>query len=225
LTFPEGLDIKRYASIIQQEMNLDSAKFYSLCYDKDILAKYGIFQDNALGYLLPNTYTFFMDDKEPQILEKLLSEFAGFWTEENIAKAKAMNMTVHQITTLASIVEAETPSVSERKTVAGLYMNRLKNGWLLQADPTVQFAIGEKRRVLYKDLEIDNAYNTYKYAGLPPGPINNPSRTSLEAVLDYEQHKWFYMVAVGDGSGKHNFSEDINGHTENIRIFRKNARG
>ncbi len=223
VTFPEGLGIKKYASAISQEMNLDSAKFVNICKDKGVLASYGINQESALGYLMPNTYTFFMDDKEADIVAKLLGEFANFWTVENIAKAKILNLSIHEVHTLASIVEAETPVESERATVAGLYLNRLEHGWLLQADPTVQYAIGEKRRVLYKDLEIDNPYNTYKYGGLPPGPINNPGQKSLEAVLNPEKHKWYYMVAVGDGSGKHNFSEDLAGHSKNIRIFKKNV--
>ncbi len=222
LTFPEGLKTEKYASVIQQEMNLDSAKFVKICKDKSILAKYGINQDNALGYLIPNTYTFFMDATESDIFEKLMSEFKKYWTQANIQKAKDLKLSIHEVHTLASIVEAESPVANERPKVAGLYLNRLKNNWLLQADPTVQFAIGEKRRVLYKDLEIDNRYNTYKYAGLPPGPINNPGESALDAVLNPEKHKWYYMVAVGDGSGKHNFAEDITGHSKNIRIFKKN---
>ncbi len=222
ITFPEGLKIEKYASLVAKEMNLDSAKFVGMCKDPSLLAKYGINQDNALGYMIPDTYTFFMDAKESDIFERLLSEFKKYWTNANIKKAKDLGLSIHEVHTLASIVEAESPVENERATVAGLYLNRLKNNWLLQADPTVQFAMGEKRRVLYKDLEIDNPYNTYKYAGLPPGPINNPGVSALNAVLNPEKHKWFYMVAVGDGSGKHNFAENMTGHSKNIRIFKKN---
>lgn len=131
-------------------------------------------------------------------------------------------MSRHQVVTLASIVEAETPVLEERPRVAGVYINRLEKGMLLQADPTVQYALNKFSRLTYSDLNYDSPYNTYRYAGLPPSPINSPSKSSIDAVLNYEKHNFIYFVAKGDGSGLHNFARTYEEHLKNVSLYRKN---
>jgi len=132
-------------------------------------------------------------------------------------------LNIHQILTLASIIEAETPVISERKRVSGVFHNRLKKKMPLAADPTIQYALGtHKKRLLYSDLEVDSPYNTYKNAGLPPGPINSPSYSSIEAALTPEVHNYLFFVAKGDGSNTHNFAKNYDEHQNNRKIFNKN---
>jgi len=222
VTFPEGISYLEFASIAKNELDADSAYFVELCKDSAILDKYGINAKNIEGFLLPETYNFFVNTPEEIILEKAINQGKKIWSEENVLKAKKVGLTPYQVITLASIVEAETPVMSEAPTVAGLYLNRLNKGMMLQADPTVQFAMGEKRRVLYKDLEIKNAYNTYQNVGLPPGPINNPGRNAILAVLNPEKHSYIFMVAKGDGSGQHNFAKSESEHFSNVAKYRAN---
>lgn len=149
-------------------------------------------------------------------------EYKNYWTQERKDKASKINFTPLQVSILASIVEAETKKKDEAKTVAGVYVNRLNQNEPLQADPTVVFAIGDftKKRILFKDLEFDSPYNTYKYTGLPPGPINLPTLNSLEAVLNYEKHKYIFFCAKEDFSGYHAFAETYQDHLKNAERYR-----
>jgi len=153
-----------------------------------------------------------------------LKHHQDIWTTENEEKLKNSGLSKLELLTIASIVQAETPLESELETVAGLYLNRVKIGMMLQADPTVQFALGDKKRLLYKDLEYDSPYNTYKYAGIPPGPINNPGKAAILATLNPEKHNYLYMVAFGDGSGSHYFAKTVREHNNNVIKYKK-ARG
>ena len=150
-------------------------------------------------------------------------EYDRFWNEERRQKAVAINLTPAEVTTLASIVQSETAQTDELRRVAGLYINRLKKGMLLQADPTVKYAVGDFsiRRVLDKHLEVESPYNTYKNAGLPPGPISFPETVSIEAVLNYEDHDFIYMAAKEDFSGYHNFAKTLREHNRNAVRYRK----
>lgn len=157
----------------------------------------------------------------------MLKEYNRFWNEERLAKAKALNLTPDEVMTMASIVQKETAKVDERKRVAGVYMNRLKVGMPLQADPTVIYAIKLTsgnfdqiiKRVLYKDLEIDSPYNTYKYTGLPPGLITMPDITSIDAVLNHEKHDYFYFVADVKNFGYHKFAKTLAQHNFNRQEY------
>lgn len=222
VTIQEGLKLEEIAQLFAYKMsNIDSLKFMELTKDSLLLKEFEIESDNVLGYLLPNTYDFYLNDNEERIIRKLLQENKILWSEQRLQKLQESKLTKHEVLTLASIVEAETPLKSEASTVAGLYLNRLKIGMLLQADPTVQFVLGKKQRVLYKHLEIKHPYNTYVYEGLPPGPINNPGLIAIDAVLKPEKHDYLYMVSIGDGSGKHYFSRNHSEHISFVNDYRK----
>jgi UPF0755 protein len=164
-----------------------------------------------------------------QFMDRMLKENKIFWTEQRLKKAEAIGLTPVQVATLASIVEEETAVNEEKPMVAGLYINRLKKGMLLQADPTVKFSLKEfgLRRILFKHLEVDSPYNTYKYAGLPPGPIRIPSIAGIESVLNYAHHNYLYMCAKEDFSGTHNFAVTSAQHAANARKYQQalNRRG
>ena len=151
------------------------------------------------------------------------TEYERFWNESRTEKAKKINLSKEQVMALASIVQKETAKVEERPRVAGVYINRLKAGMLLQADPTVIYAIKREsgdynqiiKRVLYKDLELDSPYNTYKYAGVPPGPITMPDISSIDAVLNPEKHDYYYFVADVTNFGYHKFAKSLAQHNVN----------
>lgn len=224
ITIPEGLTNEEIADIFANKLHLNPQNFLALTKSDSLLNAWDIKSSSAIGYLLPETYDFYGDETEQMVIDKLLKYETNFWTEDNINKLQKMNLSKNELLTLASIVQAETPLKSELPKVAGLYLNRLKIGMLLQADPTVQFALGMKKRLLKGDLLIDNPYNTYKYVGLPPGPINNPGKDALNACLNPQKHDYLYMVAVGDSTGAHNFAVNIAGHERNVTKYKK-ARG
>lgn len=184
----------------------------------------GLSSETVLTLFIPNTYKLNWNTSAKQFVERMQNEYKKFWTEERKTKAKAINLTQTQVSILASIVQAEQLMFpEERPTIAGLYLNRLRIGMGLQSDPTLIYAIGDFTitRVLAKDKEVDSPYNTYKYAGLPPGPICIPDISSIDAVLNYEKNDYFYMCAKEDFSGKHNFAKTLSAHNENAEKYRK----
>ena len=215
------MNIFEYASIFKNKLNIDSTEFINLSHNKELLAKYNIKANSIEGYIYPSTYNFIPNTPISKILNTLLSEQVSKWKESYEQQANFLGFSKHQIITLASIVEAETTVPDERAKVSGLYHNRLRINMLLQADPTVQYAIGSKSRLTKNDLKIDNPYNTYRYVGLPPAPINNPSLNSIIATLYPEDNNYLYMVAKNDGSGLHNFSESYNRHLDYVKQFKK----
>ncbi len=223
VTIPEGIWQHKLASLLQSELKLDSARIMKLSKDKRFLRSLGIKANTLEGYLLPETYYFFVGAREEEILRKLKSEMDKLFDSEFAKRQmQKLGMSKHEILTLASIVEGETNKPDEYRTIAGVYYNRLKKGIRLQADPTIQYLKRNRRkynRILYKDLEIDSPYNTYKYAGLPPGPINNPGKEAVLAALDPEEHKYYYFVA--DGTGGHKFAKSLNQHIRNVNSYRK----
>ncbi len=223
ITYPEGITLADFASITARNLDIDSAEFISLCKDAEILKEYGIKSKTAEGYLMPETYNFFWKTPVREVVIKLLDQFRITWESIN-DKSNLKNMTQHEILTLASIVEAETPVKQERPIIAGVYLNRLRIGMKLEADPTVQYALKGKKRLTYKDLTVDNPYNTYEYKGLPPGPINSPSKSSIEAALKPTKNDFIFFVAVGDGSGRHNFAKNFTQHQINRSKYKKNLR-
>ncbi len=221
VTIPEGSWQPNVASIFQKELGIDSTKFMRLSYNKNFVRGLGINADKLEGYLLPDSYYFFEDAKAENVIRKLVSETFNYFDEEKRKRAEELGFTIHQILTLASIIEAETSVSSEYKTVSGVYHNRLKKGMPLQADPTVQYLIRNRKNpiVLLKDLEIDSDYNTYKRRGFPPGPINNPGKRAIDAALYPEKNNYYYFVA--NGNGGHNFSTSLSEHLQNVREYRK----
>jgi len=226
VTFPEGWSLKEYASLIQRVVESDSAEFMRWASNDSLLKARGIEGANVEGYLMPNTYEFFWKESPRRILDKLLNAQQQLWNNSFKSMADAKNQSRHRVLTLASIVEAETPVPSERTRVAGVYENRLLKGMKLDSDPTVQYGLGGiKRRLLYRDLESNSPYNTYKFTGLPPGPINNPGAKSIEAALNPENHRYIYFVAKPNGSGEHIFSENYAQHQRAVADYRRGRRG
>lgn len=179
--------------------------------------------ETVIAIFRPDTYEFYYDITAKQFFEKMYSYYVAFWTEERLAAAKETGLTPMEVCTLASIVEEENHRPKEQPRIAGLYMNRLHKDMLLQADPTVIFAIGDYsiRRVLNQHTRYESPYNTYLHKGLPPGPIRLPSTCAIEAVLHYEHHDYLYMCAKEDFSGAHNFAKTYNEHLKNARKYQE----
>lgn len=217
VSIPEGLNLLEIASIFKNKMKIDSVTFLSLCTNQKFIDSLGINSNSLEGYLYPNTYEFYQNSPPQVVIKRLTKEFNKMWAKYCSSVDKKDQ---HSLLTLASIVEAETPVISERKTVAGVYQNRINKGMKLEADPTVQYALKSKRRLLYKDLEVDNPYNTYRFKGLPPGPINSPSISSILAAISPENHSYLYFVARGDNSNLHYFSTTYSQHLESVTLYR-----
>ena len=184
--------------------------------------KYGVNLSTVLTLFIPNTYQVYWNSSPESILSRFVSEKDKFYTSAKKKKLKKLDLSADEVYTLASIVQKETLVNEEKPRVAGVYINRLKRGQLLQADPTVVFANQDFtiKRVLNRHLEIDSPYNTYKYAGLPPGPICMPDVSSIDAVLNYEKHKYLYFCASPDNSGKHQFARTLIEHNKNADRYR-----
>ncbi|MFC3197971.1 endolytic transglycosylase MltG [Parapedobacter deserti] len=211
------------ASVLASQLEPDSIAFINLLNNDSLATAYGFDAENFFSMFLPNTYEFYWNTSAERFVERMHSEYQKFWTEERRQKAAKLNLTPQEVSVLASIVKGEALHTDEMPTIAGLYINRLRKGMLLQADPTVIFANQDFsiRRVLYRHLRTDSPYNTYLYRGLPPGPIMMPSIASIDAVLNHEQHDYIYMVAKDDFSGYHNFAVTHAEHNRNARKFQQ----
>lgn len=201
----------------------------SLLHSPAVAQEYGLDTATIISLFIPNTYEFYWNTTARDFMDRMKEEYDNFWTPERLQKAEQRGMTPSEVYTLASIVKAETNKVDEMPRVAGVYLNRLNRNMPLQADPTLVYALGDFsiKRILNKDKEIDSPYNTYMYRGLPPGPINMPPIAAVDAVLNAEQHKYYYFVARDDLSGYHTFSANYNEHLKNARKYQKalNQRG
>lgn len=215
------------AENISTQIEADSISLIRAMTDSTFLATNEFTAENALCMYIPNQYEFYWNTSAEEFRERMLKEYHRFWNEERSAKAKKIGLTPIKVEILASIIQKETSQVDERPRIAGVYMNRLQRGMLLQADPTVIYAIKKEnnnfdtiiRRVLYKDLKIQSPYNTYQNTGLPPGPISMPDISSIKAVLNYEQHDYLFFVADPDRPGYHNFSETLTQHNRYKREY------
>lgn len=204
----------------------DSADIAQIMHNEETAKKYGFNKQTFCSMFIPNTYEFYWNTSAEEFIQRMADEYKSFWNEERKAKANELGLSQSEVSTLASIVESETQKNDEKPRIAGVYINRLKKGWLLQADPTVKFAVGDPtlKRILNKHLEIDSPYNTYKNIGLPPGPICIPSTSSLNAVLNYEHHSYMYFCAKEDFSGYHNFATTNAQHEANARKYHEALR-
>lgn len=209
------------AGKITRNLLLDSAEFLQKINQPDFVANYGFDTTSIVSMFLPNTYQMYWTTSVEELFEKMSKEHQKFWNKKRLDKAQEIGLEPLKISVLASIVEAETKKKDEAARVAGVYINRLRTGELLRADPTVIFAIGDFsiKRLLFKHLEFDSPYNTYKYAGLPPGLICLPSIHSLDAVLNYEKHDFIFFCAKEDFSGYHNFAVSYNEHLQNAKRY------
>lgn len=228
LTFNNQDSFEKLAGRVASQIEADSTALINAFLDADFMAKNGFDRQTAIAMYIPNSYDFYWNTDAVKFRDKMLSEFKRFWTAERTAKAKEQQLTPLQVATLASIVQKETAVIAERKTVAGLYLNRLHDFWPLQADPTIIFALKQKygqdkeyKRVLSKDLTIDSPYNTYANFGLPPGPIGMPDISSIEAVLQPEEHKYYYMCASVEKIGYHKFAKTLSEHNTNAAAYQK----
>ncbi len=233
VTFIEGWRIEEFAAALQRRQLLDGSAFLALA--QQGAATYSWLRsrpDGASleGYLFPSTYRLTEETTPQQLLDRMLQKFGEVLTPAMREQIRSQGRTIHEVVTLASIVEREAVLSGERQRIAGVYVNRLREGIGLYADPTVQYALGYqpnaetwwKRPLLFQDLEIDSPYNTYRYAGLPPGPICNPGLASLQAAIDPEAHEFFYFVAndvAGDGS--HVFARTLSEHVQNQQRYQR----
>ena len=223
LTFSNARMLNQLPKTLTQGLEIDSAELASVMLADTTASYYGFNQANFISMFIPNTYEVYWTISPKELLTRMKSEYDRFWTEERKQKAENLGMTQMEVATLASIVQGETNKMEEAPTIAGVYINRLKRKIPLQADPTLVFAIGDFtiRRILNKDKEFDSPYNTYKNRGLPPGPINLPSIPALDAVLNYEDHKYLYFCAKADFSGYHTFAKTLSEHNINARKFQR----
>lgn len=211
------------AGRISAQLEADSVELLRTFTDADFLGAQGWSSDQALLPYIPNSYEFYWNTSAHEFRNRMLTEYTKFWTATRLEQARSLDLTAEQVIALASVVHKETAKTDERPRVAGVYLNRLKKGMLLQADPTVIYAIKKEsgnfdtiiKRVLYKDLEIDSPFNTYKYAGIPPGPIAMPDISAIDAVLKPEKHKFLYFVADTENFGYHKFAETLSQHNRN----------
>jgi len=208
---------------ISKQLIFDSSNLMSHLEDTAYLTQLGFDTTTVKTMFIPNTYEFYWTATAKEYLERMKQEYDKFWTEERLKKAEKIDFSPFEVSTLASIVEKETNKNDEKATIAGVYINRLARGWKLQADPTLKYAMNNftLRRVLNRHKRIDSPYNTYKYAGLPPGPICLPSIASIEAVLNYEDHKYNYFVAKPDFSGYHTFSQTYAEHLRKAKEYQQ----
>lgn len=205
-------------------IDADSTSLSNVFNNDSIINHYGFTKTTFSTFFLPNTYECYQDITPEDFIQKMAKEYKKFWNEERIQKAKDLGMTQSEITILASIVyEEQKVKFDEQDIIAGLYINRLQSGWMLQADPTVKYAWGDPtiKRLLFKHLEIESPYNTYKHIGLPPGPISIPEPRTIDAVLNYEKHDYYYMCAKPEYSGYHNFSKTLKQHNIYAKAYQK----
>jgi UPF0755 protein len=220
VTIPEGYRARAQARIFARSVDADTARYMQLVRDPAFAGELGLEAPTLEGYLLPDSYGLYWEQDEKDILRRQVSLFKMFFTDTLAARAKELGWTVHQAVTFASIVEGEAVLDEERPVIAGVYHNRLRLGMRLEADPTIQYILPDgPRRVLYADLRLDNPYNTYRYAGLPPGPVNNPGRSSILASLYPSAHSYIFFVA--NGRGGHWFSRNYTEHQQYVRKFRR----
>ncbi len=227
LSFNNQETLEDLAQRVSIQIEADSSSLVEAMTDPKFLKENNFSNETALGMYLPNSYEFFWNTSAEQFRDRMIKEYNRFWTEARVNKAKSLNLTPNKVSILASIVQKETAKTDERPRVASVYLNRLKIGMALQADPTVIYAIKKStndfnkviKRVLYKDLELDSPYNTYKYSGLPPGLIAMPDISSIDAVLNPENHDYFYFVADVKNFGYHKFAKTLSQHNVNRQEY------
>ncbi|WP_421807029.1 endolytic transglycosylase MltG [Flagellimonas sp.] len=223
VSFNNQESLASLAGRIAEQIEADSLSLLQTLNDPDFLASTKFDEDTKLAMYIPNTYEFFWNTDAERFRDRMKTEYDRFWNDERIAKAKKLGLTPNEVSSLAAIVQKETAKVDERPRVAGVYLNRIRRGMLLQADPTVIYAVKKEtgnydtiiKRVLFRDLEMDSPYNTYKYAGIPPGPITMPDISSIDAVLNPEKHNYLYFVADVSNFGYHLFAKTLAQHNRN----------
>jgi len=229
LSFNNQETLKKLAGRISIQIEADSLSLLNAMLDETFLSKNNFNKATALGMYIPNSYEFFWNTSAEQFRDRMLKEYNRFWNDTRINKANAIGLTPSQVIALASIVYEESKKADEQPIIAGVYLNRLKVGMPLQADPTIKFAAYQLpenkgkviRRVLNVHKEIDSPYNTYKYAGLPPGLIAMPDISAIDAVLNFEKHGYYYFAADANRLGYHKFAKTLTQHNVNARDYQR----
>jgi UPF0755 protein len=214
---------EQFAGFVAKKIEPDSASIINLLDSASYVAKYGFTTDNVYTMFMPNSYQLYWNTSPDKFFKKMYANYEKFWTPERKQKATALNLTPQEVSVLASIVDAEALHDNEMPAVAGLYLNRLKKGMKLEADPTVIFALNDFtiKRVLNRYLSYNSPYNTYLHTGLPPGPIMMPSVNAVKAVLDPQKNDYLYMCAKADFSGYHAFATNVADHLVNAHKFQQ----
>ena len=219
--------LENLAGRVSEQIEADSLSLLEAFNDREFLKENDFNARTAIGMYVPNQYEFYWNTSAVEFRDRMKKEYDRFWNANRLKKAEEIGLSPREVITMASIVQKETAKVDERPKVAGVYMNRYKDGWKLDADPTVIYAIKQKtgnfdtiiKRVLYKDLELDSPYNTYKYREIPPGPIWMPDISSIDAVLNYENHDFYYFVADVKNFGYHKFAKNLAQHNRNKQEY------
>ncbi len=219
--------MERLAAIISLKISSDSAAVLKFLKSKELIDSLGFNNYTFPGMFIQNTYEIYWTTKPLDIIKRFKKEYDNFWNESRREKAKAIGLTPTEVTSLASIVAMEGNIKSEHPVIAGVYINRIKKGIPLQADPTIKFALNDPsiKRILFKHLEIDSPYNTYKFRGLPPGPIALPSPSVIDSVLNYTRHNYLYFCAKPTLDGSHSFAGTLKEHGVNARAYQKAIKG
>lgn len=226
VSFNNQESLASLAGRISSQIEADSISLLNAFSDKNYLIENQLNLDNAIGMYVANSYQFFWNTSAEQFRDRMASEYKKFWNADRTAKAEKLGMTKNEVIALAAIVQKETVKIDERPSVAGVYMNRLSRGMLLQADPTVVYAVKQTtgvqlKRVLNKHLTLDHKYNTYVYAGVPPGPIVMPDISAINSVLNYKKHNYLYFVANINKMGYHTFAKTLRQHNRNAVAYRQ----
>ncbi len=204
---------------IPEQFRFSKEELQAALADTDFLDSLGVKRIDVVGYLHPDTYNMYWTTSPRGLIQRLKSEFEKKLTDELLAELMARKLSMSQVLTMASIIQGEAIFSDEMPRISGLYWNRIRIGMPLQADPTVSYALGAKRRLFFADYAVDHPYNTYKIQGLPPGPINNPSYRAIEAAVFPERHDYLYMVATPQG--RHLFSKTYEEHQRAAREWRR----
>lgn len=223
LTFNNIRTLDRLAGAVSRYTMIDSTTFADHLLSDSVAAEFEFTPKTFISMFLPNTYEVYWTITPTEFTSKMKSEYDRFWNVSRRAKAEELGLTRLEVSILASIVIQETKKKQEMSDVAGVYINRIRKGMPLQADPTVKFAVGDfaLKRILFKHLEVDSPYNTYKHAGLPPGPICMPEVVALDAVLDYRDHDYYYFCASPEMNGLHVFARNLSEHNRNAAAYHR----
>jgi len=223
VTIDKVATAEEVAGLVGNVLELDSADIMNRLYNPDFLKEHGLNKNNVLAFFIPNSYEFYWNVNPDVFIEKMEKEYNTFWKKERVKRAREMNLSAAEIYILASIVQEEASVADEMPRIAGVYVNRLKKGMRLEADPTIKFLVRKRKnpKVELEDYKIQSPYNTYRNAGLPPGPIILARKESLLAVLNYEKHNYLFFVAKHDRSGYHVFSENYEQHKYYRKLYLK----
>lgn len=226
VSFNNQESLESLAGRVATQIEADSVSLLNVFKEKNFLIKNKFTIDTALGMYVANSYEFFWNTSAEEFKERMLKEYSRFWSNTRVSKAESIGLTKDQVISLAAIVQKETVKIDERSRVAGVYMNRINKKMLLQADPTVVYAVKKAtgvqlKRVLFEHLKIKSKYNTYIHTGVPPGPITMPDVSAIDAVLNYEKHQYYYFVANTKKMGYHQFAKTLAQHNRNAVAYRK----